>query len=70
MQWLENIRNKPHESKVRMIWIAAGVAVAILIALWVLVGRMTLNPNESFIGTMVDRIGHPGKTFPKLFNRE
>jgi len=70
MQWLENIRNKPHEAKVRLIWIAAGIAIVLLVIVWLLVGQMKLDPNQSFIRTMTERIGHPGKTFPKLFNRE
>lgn len=70
MGLLEKIRNKPHEAKVRIIWISAGVMVVLLAIAWILVGQMKLNPNDSFIGTIIDRVGHPSKTFPKIFNRE
>lgn len=69
MGLLENIRNKPHAEKIRLIWICVGVVVVILVILWILFGRMTIDPNKSFIGTIVERIGHPGETFPKLFNQ-
>lgn len=68
MGLLEKIRNKPHEKKIRLIWIFAGVAVIIMVILWLLVGQMKLDPNQSLIGNIKDRIGNPGKTFPKLFN--
>lgn len=70
MGLIEHIRNKPHETRIRIIWISAGVAAVLLIAAWVLVGQMKLNPDKSFIGAVAERIGSPGKTFPKLFNKE
>jgi hypothetical protein len=69
MGLLEKIRDKPHETKIRIIWISAGVVVIALVVAWVLIGRMKLNPNESFLGNVVNRIGNPSKTFPQFFNK-
>jgi hypothetical protein len=70
MGLLEDIRNKPHEAKVRMIWICVAIVVALLVLVWILVGQMKLDSSNSFLGTISNRIGHPSKTFPQLFNRE
>lgn len=66
---LENIRNKPHETKVRMIWISAGVVVALMVLAWILVGQMKIDSDKTFMGTIIDRVGNPSKTFPRIFNK-
>lgn len=66
---IENIRNKPQETRVRIIWVTCAVVVVILLVAWVLVGRMEISSNDSFIGQVLHRIGHPSQTFPGLFNR-
>lgn len=38
MSWLEKIRAKPHQEKVRLIWIAAVVTAVVLLGLWLLLG--------------------------------
>lgn len=38
MPWLEKIRHKPHQEKIRLIWIAALVAAVVLLGLWLLLG--------------------------------
>lgn len=40
MQWLENLRKKSQQEKIRLIWIVAIVAAVILIVLWILTSRI------------------------------
>jgi hypothetical protein len=40
MALLEKIRNKPHEQKVRLIWIFSGIAVVLLIVIWIVAAHM------------------------------
>lgn len=35
MKWVEKIRNKPKEERIRIIWIFVIVGAALLIALWI-----------------------------------
>ncbi len=42
MSWLEKIRNKPHEEKLKIIWIITGSCFLILVLLWIILG----NPNR------------------------
>ncbi len=68
MGLIEKIRNKPHEHKIRIIWICAGVTAVILIVLWILVGRAELDPTESLIQNIKQSVGNPKESFPKFFN--
>lgn len=68
MRLIENIRNKPHEHKVRIIWICAGVVAVVMIVLWILVGKSELDPNQSLIQNIKNTVGNPKESFPKFFN--
>jgi multidrug resistance efflux pump len=39
MSWIEKIRQKPQEQKIRLIWITVIIAAIILIALWIITAR-------------------------------
>ena len=34
MSWVQNLRNQPHEKKIRIIWICAGITVVIMLIVW------------------------------------
>lgn len=36
MAFLNNIRNQPKEKRIRLIWIFCGIAVVILLVVWIL----------------------------------
>ena len=38
MSWLEKIRQKPNNEKIKLIWIVCSITVAILIIVWIIVG--------------------------------
>jgi len=40
MSWIENIRNKSHAQKVRLIWIICGIVVVIMVVVWVFTSKM------------------------------
>jgi hypothetical protein len=35
MNWLEDIRNKPHHQKIRIIWTVTGIVCVFLIVVWI-----------------------------------
>ncbi|MDB4939741.1 MAG: hypothetical protein JWO40_166 [Candidatus Doudnabacteria bacterium] len=39
MAWLENVRKKSREEKIKLIWQITAIAAVVLIILWILVGR-------------------------------
>lgn len=39
MTWIDNIRNKPQEQKIRIIWTAVIIVAVILIAVWIITAR-------------------------------
>jgi hypothetical protein len=39
MSWLEEVRKRPKEEKIKLIWKITAVAAVILVILWILVGR-------------------------------
>jgi Tfp pilus assembly protein PilN len=43
MSWLENIRKKPQQEKIRIIWTVSIVVFILLIALWVVTSNLTKN---------------------------
>lgn len=45
-QLIDNIRNKPHHEKSRIVWIVAGSVAAVLIIVWILVGMPSRNGNS------------------------
>lgn len=64
MPWLENIRNKPRDEKIKLIWRITAVAAVILVALWISVGRYTTGADKNFdlfktIGDGIKRIPVP-----------
>jgi flagellar basal body-associated protein FliL len=34
MSYIEHLRNQPREKKIRIIWIAVGIAVIVMVILW------------------------------------
>ena len=40
MSWIENIRQKPHEQKVRIIWTVSLIVLVLLVILWVFTSRI------------------------------
>ncbi len=63
MSWIENIRNKPHSYKIRLMWIIISCVVVILIAIWILVNRIGNNVNVAsfFFKNQVKEIKDTGK---------
>ncbi len=39
MEWLEKLRAKPKEKKIRLLWITTIIAVVVLIGIWILIGN-------------------------------
>lgn len=55
MSWIEKIRQKPQKEKIRIIWATILAAVVLLIALWVITGRISKNtPKDT---TLFETIG-------------
>lgn len=54
MSWLEKIRTKPHEEKLKIIWIITGSCFLILILLWVILGNpeRKADPNTTIFKTI------------------
>ncbi len=68
MGLIENIRNKPHEHKIRIIWVCAAGVVVVLLVVWVLVGRLELNPEQSLFQNLKTQAGESAKSFPNPFS--
>jgi len=39
MQWLEKLRAKPKQEKIRLLWITTIIAAVLLIGIWILIGN-------------------------------
>lgn len=46
MGFIEKIRNKPQQEKVRIIWLVVIVTAVLLIAIWVLTSRIGNGPSK------------------------
>lgn len=67
MSWIENLRNKPHKEKVRLIWLSAlGVAV-FLIIVWVLTSKITKSRPKDI--TLFQTIGRGIKDIRENFRK-
>ncbi len=56
MEWLEKIRNKSHNEKVRLIWIICAGLVVILVVLWILTSRLKQDlPKDTSLFRTIDR---------------
>ncbi len=56
MSWLENIRNKPHHEKIRLIWIFAIITGVLLILLWIATTRINKNlPKDTSLFNTISR---------------
>lgn len=45
MSWLSHIQSKSRAEKLRIIWIIAGIILVILVALWIIAGKVD-NPGN------------------------
>ncbi len=55
MNWIEKIRQKPQEQKIRLIWITIIVAAVVLLALWIILSRYSRSlPKDT---TLFDTLG-------------
>lgn len=55
MNWIDKIRQKPQEQKVRLIWITVIVAAVVLLILWIILDRYSRSlPKDT---TLFDTIG-------------
>ena len=55
MQWLENVRSKSHEEKVRIIKTILGICVIVLLLAWVVFEK--ISGRDGFLGeSLIDRI--------------
>lgn len=55
MGLIDNIRNKPQEQKIRLIWIILGVVAVVMIVLWIITARFSKAPGRDT--TLFDTIG-------------
>ncbi len=39
MQWLEKLRAKPKDEKIRLLWITTIIAAVLLVGIWILIGN-------------------------------
>ncbi len=39
MQWLEKLRAKPKEEKIRLLWMTTIIAAVLLVGIWILIGN-------------------------------
>ena len=39
MQWLEKLRAKPKEKKIRLLWMTTIIAAVLLVGIWILIGN-------------------------------
>lgn len=46
MSWIEKIRQKPREERMRLMWVILAIVLVILIAVWALVGTYTPDTNS------------------------
>jgi hypothetical protein len=54
--WLDNIRQKPHEKKVRLIWICVAVAVILLFTIWAATWHYRKNvPRDTTLFDTIER---------------
>jgi len=55
MNWIEKIRSKPQEQKIRLIWITIIVAAVVLLVLWIILSRFSRSlPKDT---TLFDTFG-------------
>lgn len=56
MTWIEKVRQKSQEQKIRLIWITVIAAAVVLIILWIILARFSRNlPKDT---TLFDTIGN------------
>ncbi|MHB8870854.1 MAG: hypothetical protein ACYC5G_00060 [Candidatus Doudnabacteria bacterium] len=47
MEWLEKLRAKPKEEKIRLLWITTVIAAVILIGAWIIIGNYNNGANKN-----------------------
>ncbi|MEK7652040.1 MAG: hypothetical protein AAB351_02430 [Patescibacteria group bacterium] len=47
MGWLEKLRAKPKEEKIRLLWMTTVIAVVVLIGIWILIGNYKNGANKN-----------------------
>jgi hypothetical protein len=57
---INHIRNKPPEQKDRFIWISAGVVVAVLLIVWIMVGNSKKSDSDTgFMKSFTEKFNSP-----------
>jgi hypothetical protein len=63
---IHNIRQKPSHHRDRIIWIAALVAVLILLGVWAIVGNgRRITPDQNFFQSLNQGLEEGKNTFPE-----
>lgn len=72
MSWIENIRQKPDHEKIKIIWLICGVAIAILILAWILIGgiKRTTQKDLRFFDSLKTSANGLGQSFKDLPHRK
>ena len=67
MSWLQRIRQKPHEQKIRLIWLGVAVSIVILTALWIILARFQRQlPKDT---TLFDALNQGFKNVKDNYNK-
>ena len=62
MLWLERVRKKPHNEKVRLIWIICGWTAALLVVIWIVSSHYAKKlPADSTLFTVIGQSFHDMK---------
>ena len=57
MKWLDDVRNKPYEQRVRFVWTVVAVTAVILVVIWVVTWRVQKNlPKDTTLFDTIHRI--------------
>lgn len=67
MSWIEKIRQKPREDKIRIIWAGAILAAILLIAVWAASSR--INKNTARDTTLFQAVGRGVKDIKDNFKK-
>ena len=55
MDWINKVRNKPQEEKIRIVWIVVIVAAVVLLGLWIILAHYSRSlPKDT---TLFDTLG-------------
>jgi len=56
MNWIEKVRSKPHEQKVRLIWLIVILSTIVLVILWIILARFNKSvPKDTSLFQTLDQ---------------